>query len=182
MSGEELTMIWRDQASLTEVLSEEQHDWLFNEESLTKRLTELSHGQFAVNVLLEEWQLLRKDEYQMLGVAATQLGWVREVLLLGQGEPWVYARSVAMQTDLNNPHYNLTNIGSKSLGSILFSDKSFHRTPLEFVRYPIELLPVDLAYSDLLGRRSRFINQHVNIMVQEVFLPWFWQQLASKSN
>lgn len=182
MNHEELTLLWQDQASLTEVLSEEQQDWLFNEASLTKRLTSLSHGQFAVNVLLEEWQSLRKDEYQKLGISAAQPGWVREVLLLGQGEPWVYARSVAMQTELNNAYYNLTNIGSKSLGSILFSDDSFHRTPLELVRYPMELLPPELANSNLWGRRSCFINQHLNIIVQEVFLPCFWQQLASISN
>lgn len=181
MNKNPLAIKWHTQQNLQGQLTELEADWLFNEDSLTKRLTELSQQQFAVQVLLEEWQLLRADEYQKIAAPVDKKGWVREVFLTGCGEPWVYARSVAMQTDLKNAEYDLTNIGKKSLGSILFIDKTFQRTPLEATRYPIELLPASHQYANLWGRWSSFVNDEVNVLVQEIFLPAFWQQLAAKN-
>lgn len=171
---------WYSQTALQGKITALEADWLFNKDSLTKRLTELSQHQFAVEVLLEEWQLLRPDEYQKLAAPTDKKGWLREVFLTGCGEPWVYARSVAMQTDLKNAEYDLTNIGGKSLGSILFIDKTFQRTPLEATRYPMQLLPASHQFANLWGRWSSFVNDEVNVLVQEIFLPAFWQALARR--
>ncbi|HWV08668.1 MAG TPA: chorismate lyase, partial [Pseudomonas sp.] len=76
------------------------HDWLFNEDSLTRRLTALSADAFSVTPLNEGWDTLRSDECVALGVAEGSQGWVREVYLRGHGEPWVFARSVAARSAL----------------------------------------------------------------------------------
>ncbi|MBF2975621.1 chorismate lyase, partial [Pseudomonas aeruginosa] len=70
-------------------------DWLFDEGSLTRRLTALADGAFRVEPLLEGWQTLRDDECQGLDVPPGSSGWVREVYLHGHDRPWVFARSVA---------------------------------------------------------------------------------------
>ncbi|UYZ84481.1 chorismate lyase [Entomomonas sp. E2T0] len=182
MKNNLLAIKWRTQSKLYEQLTEQEADWLFNEDSLTQRLTTVSQQQFSIEVLLEEWQILRPDEYQKLAAPIDKKGWVREVFLKGGGEPWVYARSVALQTDLKNDQYDLTNIGEKSLGSILFIDKTFQRTPLEATRYPVELLPTTHQFQNLWGRWSSFINEEVNVIVQEIFLPAFWQKLEIKKS
>lgn len=171
---------WYKRAELQTQLTELEADWLFNEDSLTKRLMVISDQQFSISVLREEWQFLRPDEYNKLSVSPENKGWVREVFLQGYGAPWVYARSVAMQTDLKNDQYNLMNIGNKSLGSILFIDKTFSRTPLEATCYPIEFLPTTHQLPNLWGRWSSFVNEDINVIVQEVFLPAFWKKLQER--
>lgn len=180
MKNNLLDIKWSTQSELYDQVTKQEADWLFNEDSLTQRLTAVSQQQFSIEVLLEEWQILRQDEYQKLATSIDKKGWVREVFLKGCGEPWVYARSVALQTDLKNDQYDLTNIGEKSLGSILFIDKTFQRTPLEATLYPIELLPTTHQFHNLWGRWSSFINKEVNVIVQEIFLPAFWQKLQDQ--
>lgn len=180
MNNNPLTIKWCTESVLQEQVTELEADWLFNEDSLTQRLTAVSQQQFSIEVLLEEWQTLRQDEYQKLAAPIDKKGWVREVFLKGCGEPWVYARSVALQTDLKNDQYDLTNIGEKSLGSILFIDKTFQRTPLEATRYPVELLPITHQFQNLWGRWSSFINEEVNVIVEEIFLPAFWRKLQDQ--
>ncbi|MDP1276635.1 chorismate lyase, partial [Klebsiella pneumoniae] len=75
-------------------------NWLFNENSLTRRLTWLSNDGFSVTPLFEGWQPLRDDECAALNLAPTTVGWVREVYLRGHGQPWVFARSVASRSAL----------------------------------------------------------------------------------
>ena len=95
-------------------------DWLFNEDSLTRRLTVLSNDGFSVTPLQEGWQRLRSDECALLGVADGSQGWVREVYLRGHGQAWVFARSVAARSALEGSGLNLAELGSRSLGELLF--------------------------------------------------------------
>lgn len=172
-----LNIEWSTELLLKDTLSELEQDWLFDNASLTQKLRRLSDDQFFVEVLLGSWQLAREDECQKLNIAPDKACWIREVLLFGADRPWVYARSVASKTSLNHIHYNLDTIGSKPLGEILFSDDSFRRSPLEVTRYPMSLLPAGQQYSNLWARRSNFINNEINVLVQEIFLPDFWQKL-----
>ncbi|MGH8466459.1 MAG: chorismate--pyruvate lyase family protein, partial [Pseudomonas sp.] len=64
-------------------------DWLFDEGSLTRRLTRLSADHFSVTPLYEGWQPLRDDECQALELPSGSEGWVREVYLRGHGQAWV---------------------------------------------------------------------------------------------
>lgn len=175
-----LNIDWSAEVLIQHKITRLERDWLFNGASLTHRLTQLSNNQFSVEVLSASRQLAREDESQKLGITSERQCWVREVLLCGANEAWVYARSVALETNLNHTHYNLNNIGSKPLGAILFSDDSFKRTPLEVAHYPMSLLPSNQQYPDLWARRSSFINNEINVLVQEIFLPSFWQKLQRK--
>ncbi len=87
-------------------------DWLFNQDSLTRRLTELSDGGFSVTPLREGWQALRDDECAALDVPPGSQGWVREVYLRGNGQPWVFARSVAARQALEDSNLDLQKLGS----------------------------------------------------------------------
>ncbi|MHA6491631.1 chorismate--pyruvate lyase family protein [Pseudomonas borbori] len=153
-------------------------DWLFNEESLTRRLGALSNDRFSVTPLLEGWQTLRTDECAALGVAADSEGWVREVYLRGAGEPWVFARSVAARSALEGSGLALERLGSRSLGELLFSDRAFDRGELQACRYPADWLPAAVRAQGLWARRSCFSRGTLGVLVAEVFLPEFWTAAA----
>lgn len=111
-------------------------EWLFHEDSLTRRLTRLSHDGFSVTPLFEGWQRLRADECAALQLPEGSEGWVREVYLLGHGEKWVFARSVAGRAALAHDGLHMDELGTRSLGELLFSDRAFARGPLQICQYP----------------------------------------------
>lgn len=154
-------------------------DWLNEPGSLTRRLTTLSAETFAVEPLVEGWQILRDDECAALGVPAGSEGWVREVYLHGAGQPWVFARSVAARRALEAHPFALDSLGTRALGHLLFSDPAFVRQPIEACRYPAALLPAAVRAVGLWGRRSLFCQGPLGVLVAEVFLPALWQADAA---
>lgn len=149
-------------------------DWLFNEDSLTRRLTRLSESRFSVTPLHEGWQTLRADECAALEVVEGTEGWVREVYLRGHGEKWVFARSVAPRTALEQDGLHMDELGTRSLGELLFSDEAFQRGPMQVCRYPAAWLPTDDIQEALWARRSCFRRAGLSILVAEVFLSTLW--------
>lgn len=165
---------WLNNAQLHPAPAPLQRDWLFDQGSLTRRLSMLSQQQFSVLPLQQGWQVLRRDECAALQVATGSQGWVREVFLRGAGEPWVFARSVAARSALEGSGFDLGKLGSRSLGELLFSDHAFVRGELQVCRYPQAWLPESVREDRLWGRRSCFWRNGLGVLVAEVFLPPFW--------
>ncbi|KUM42613.1 chorismate--pyruvate lyase family protein [Pseudomonas sp. EpS/L25] len=156
--------------------------WLYADRgSLTERLTALSGGHFAVEVLAQGWQPLRPDECQALDVPSASPGWVREVWLLGAGEPWVFARSVAAREALEAADFDLAALGDRPLGHWLFQAPAFVRGPLQACRYPQAWLPEGTEATACWARRSVFRRAPLAILVGEVFLPAFWLHAERES-
>ena len=169
---------WLNAEQLQVLPSALQHDWLFDQGSLTRRLTTLAAGEFAVQPLQQGWQVLRDDECEALGVPAGTEGWVREVYLQGGGQPWVFARSVAARPALEASGFDLHTLGSRSLGELLFSDSAFTRGELQVCHYPAVWLPEAVRAQALWARRSCFRREQLGLLVAEVFLPALWQRQA----
>lgn len=157
-------------------------EWLFNEDSLTRRLTRLSENGFSVTPLHEGWQPLRPDECAALDLDEGSEGWVREVYLRGHDEKWVFARSVAARAALEQDGLHMDELGTRSLGELLFSDKAFERGPMEVCRYPANWLPLEDAQEGLWARRSCFSRASLSILVAEVFLPTLWHAIEVTDN
>lgn len=156
--------------------------WLFHEDSLTRRLTRLSHDGFNVAPLSEGWQRLRIDECLALQLPEGSEGWVREVYLLGHGEKWVFARSVAARSALEHDGLHMDELGTRSLGELLFSDRAFTRGPLQICQYPALWLPDADRQEALWGRRSSFSRGLLSILVAEVFLPNVWRAIENSAD
>jgi len=169
---------WLGADQLYPAPSAELTDWLFDSGSLTRRLTALSTGHFAVTPLEEGWQVLREDECAALGVVPGSEGWVREVYLLGAQQPWVFARSVAAREALEGFAPVLAELGRRPLGELLFSDAAFQRGPIQAGRYPADWLPSEVRREGLWGRRSCFWREALGVLVAEIFLPPLWQHLG----
>ncbi|WP_373416388.1 chorismate lyase [Pseudomonas sp. ABC1] len=163
-------------------LAPDLHDWLFDQGSLTRRLTAQSDGHFDVQPLDEGWQPLRHDECTALGGAPGSIGWVREVYLRGHRQPWVFARSVALRSALEHSGLDLERLGSRSLGELLFSDQAFDRGELETCRYPADWLPGQVREDGLWARRSCFRRGELGVLVAEIFLPELWRAARVNSH
>lgn len=146
-------------------------DWLCDEGSLTRRLMAAGQDDFRVEVLLQEHQPARPDEAAALGLDAGQPLWVREVLLHTAGAPRVFARTVADLQAFNAAGVHLENLGSRSLGQLLFSDPRIQREPIEISLYPAAWLPAPRRTEGCWARRSRFRSERLQLLVCEVFLP-----------
>ncbi|WP_095151681.1 chorismate lyase [Pseudomonas sp. Irchel s3b5] len=168
------TPLWRSRSRLARLPDAPILDWLFDEGSLTRRLIHLSNDAFSVTPLFEGWQPLRTDECAALDLAEGSEGWVREVYLRGHGETWVFARSVASRSALQGDGLHMDELGSRSLGELLFCDRAFQRQAIEVCHYPQAWLPSDVRAPELWGRRSRFDRGALSILVAEIFLPTLW--------
>lgn len=167
--------LWLTQSRLTPLPDSLTLDWLFDEGSLTRRLTRLSNDGFSVTPLFEGWDTLRADECTALDLAEGSEGWVREVYLRGHGEAWVFARSVASRAALQGDGLHMDELGSRSLGELLFCDQAFQRRALEVCHYPEAWLPPAAKAPALWGRRSRFDRGALSVLVAEIFLPSLWR-------
>lgn len=153
-------------------------DWLFNQDSLTKRLVAASAGEFQVQVLAQGFARPRPSEQRALNLPKRQVALIRTVLLLGCGQPWVFARSIIPLTTLRGPYRFLRHLGSQPLGELLFNDPTMQRGDFELLRCnAAELDGTAGALPDpdeiLWGRRSVFYLNHKPLLVGEIFLPEF---------
>ena len=158
-------------------MSQHWRDWLLDKGSLTKRLIAASDGQLTVQVLSQGIEIPRPSEMLALSLPPRQRALIREVLLLGNEQPWVYARSVIPLTTLTGRLRSLRHLDSRPLGALLFNDPSMTRQPIEVAAIsPGTLwLPdvLNLSEVTLWGRRSVFCLDQKPLLVAEIFLPAF---------
>ena len=109
---------------------------------------------------------------------------MREVLLIADGRPVVFARSLLPARNVRGAWNLFQGFGARPLGAALFSDVAITRAPLACSRLDARdaryhrahaLLstrtpPVSLA-RELWGRRSLFCRHGRALMVSEFFLP-----------
>lgn len=165
---------WLFQSQLTPLPDTSILDWLFDNGSLTRRLIHLTNDAFSVTPLFEGWQPLRTDECAALDLAEGSEGWVREVYLRGHGQALVFARSVAARSALQGDGLHMDELGSRSLGELLFCDHAFQRRAIEVCHYPQAWLPSEVRAPGLWARRSRFDRGALSVLVAEIFLPTLW--------
>lgn len=164
---------WRNRAqSFYSDLSPEVADWLFDPSSLTARLIKHCHGRFSVRVLSEGYSHPRLSEHKTLAMKNRETALIREVHLLCDGHPVVYARTVIPVSTLVGPQRRLLHLGDKPLGAVLFSDKTMQRGEVQIARLKPEYVKLDTdEQSKVWGRRSVFKLNDKPLLVSEYFLP-----------
>jgi chorismate--pyruvate lyase len=106
------------------------HDWLTHAASLTARIRARSR-HFEVCVLYQGPAALHPVEHRLLG--GTGVAHVREVLLMADGVPVVWARTVLRASALRGPWHFLGRLGTRPLGERLFTDPAISRTRFAFL-------------------------------------------------
>ncbi|MGI9284492.1 MAG: chorismate--pyruvate lyase family protein, partial [Pseudomonadales bacterium] len=149
---------------------------LLDSGSLTARLVAVCE-HFEVVVQRQFWGFPRPSERRLLQLNARRYVLIREVALVCDGQPVVFARSVMPAESLSGALRHLRRFGNRSLGSLLYADPDLHRSDFELARASAGLFRVpETVYagdSAIWGRRSRFILKDKPLMVSEIFLPGF---------
>lgn len=151
--------------------------WLSDRGSLTRRL-KARHADFHVRPVARGLASPFRDEAQALHLAPEILAYVRDVLLLGDGQVRVYAHSVLPRLGLRGAWNGITRLGSRPLGEALFSDPRIRRLGLTMrrldARHPLfraAQRQAPFAERHLWARRSIFCLNGRPLLVTEVFLP-----------
>ncbi len=136
-----------------------------------------SQNQFRVEILQHKIAVPRLSERRSLALKPRSAAIIREVLLWGREEPWVYARTIIPLTSLSGPLAHLKKPDSRPLGAMLFSNPTMQRGPMELgcLTPDNSILPNRLCDIDspLWGRRSVFRVAGKPLLVSEIFLPTF---------
>jgi len=171
--------VWVDLTNLSaERVPERVAVWLEDQGSLTKALIDACAGQFRVEVQHQGWADASSGERHLLEMSAGQKAMLREVDLLCDEQPWVFARTVIPADSLSGRVGMLAHLGDKPLGAVLFSDPDTRRRKVEIAR----LTPGHSLYvtacehlaekpAEVWGRRTLFEYAGKLILVNEIFLP-----------
>lgn len=153
-------------------------DWLLDKGSLTQRLRCACAGPFRVAVLRQGWTRPDRDEARLLGLRLDAWAWTREVHLLCDEHPWVFARTLIPAATLRGRGRRLTQLGTRPLGHVLFADPGVRRGPVEIARLVAGQSLHRRAFANrsepleaLWGRRSMFWIENRPLLVCEIFLP-----------
>lgn len=151
--------------------------WLTDNGSLTAALKSRCP---ALQVMRLRQGLARPhaDERTLLGLTPKAYALIREVMLLCDERPLVFAHSVIPRAGLAGPWRSLSRLGNRPLGEALFADPRIVRHPLQYRRldrrhplYRSAVHHLTLQPSWLWARRSVFARDGYPILVTEVFLP-----------
>ncbi|MER2558266.1 MAG: chorismate lyase [Candidatus Competibacter denitrificans] len=152
--------------------------WLLDPGSLTQRLRCACAGTFRVRVLGQGWTRPSRDEAAALRLRGSVWAWTREVQLLCDEHPWVFARTLIPPQTLRGRGRRLTALGTKPLGAVLFADPRAQRGPVEIARIVAGQSLHQRAFAGfaespqvIWGRRSVFRIDRDPLLVLELFLP-----------
>ncbi|AXF78121.1 chorismate lyase [Erwinia tracheiphila] len=147
-------------------------DWLMEEDSMTRRF-EQHCEQVTVNVICEEFITAEQAEAEAALLPHASRYWLREILLCGDGVPWLAGRTVVPESTLNGPEQMLQHLGTRPLGHYLFAASTLTRDFIE---------PGQVG--GLWGRRSRLRLSDKPLLLTELFLPpapLYWPMRAEGS-
>ncbi|WLF83119.1 chorismate lyase [Moraxella sp. ZY210820] len=139
--------------------------WLYAQGSLTKQLTQLAQGQFAVQLQAEYYQRLTLQDSLWLDMPYHHVAWVRESYLLGVNrQAWVQAKSIFPILSMQTHARRFKTLKHRPMGHLLFS----RYVPSDCQRRIIQL---EQGWT----RQNRYIWRNSCFIVQETFLPEFEQ-------
>ena len=139
--------------------------WLLDTGSLTQRLKDAYPGTFEVQVIHHDWGRPTHNERRFLSMPERETASIREVVLVCNGAPRVFARSILPATSLEGRNSQLLKLKDRPLGAFLFAQPDLERGPIELTRV------LDHQQNPVWGRRSCFILDHKPLAVCEYFLP-----------
>lgn len=152
------------------------YPWLFEYDSLTQELRNRYGADFKVDVLFQQWRPAFNEECRQLGVAQHRYQMIREVLLIGNEQPLILARTVMPSATIATAHRKLSGLGSRPLGEVLFAYPDLQRRQRQISHLSPDNWNPDLQKrfsldTAIWGRRTIYAIHQQPLMVAEFFLP-----------
>lgn len=161
--------------------------WVIDQGSLTRAVVQACDGRFRVQVQRQGWGGALPSERRLLQMKPGLTSLLREVKLLCDQTPWVFARTLIPATSLRGRARLLARLRDRPLGAVLFADPNTERRAIEVAR----LTPRHALYQsacshlwrkpvELWGRRTLFAYAGQPLLVNEIFLPAAPPRAAAK--
>jgi chorismate--pyruvate lyase len=151
--------------------------WLHDHGSLTRRMQQRC-DKFGVRNVCDCLMTAAHDETALLGLPPRQKIFTREVFLLADNQPVVFAHSVVAPQHLRGAWQSLQHLGNRPLAALLFAHPLVQRAPLHYrtlkPNHPLyrrAIVTPDIPPLKLFARRSLFTLHGAPLLVTEVFLP-----------
>jgi chorismate--pyruvate lyase len=152
--------------------------WLRDPTSLTQRVQAACSGHFRVAVLSQVWARPSRSEARALRLRPGVRALVRQVCLMCDDSPWVYASTVIPRTTLTGVQRKLARLHTRPLGAVLFADPTMRRGQVEVARlvhgdclYAHAVAALAQPPAEIWARRSLFFLRNKPLLVTEAFLP-----------
>ena len=170
---------WSDWSQHRYGIPYEAQVWLRDTGSLTRRIVQCcGSGRFRVRLLKQGWDLPLNSERQALHIRQGRFALVRDVVLLCDDRPWVFARTWIPRTTLQGSARRLVHLGERPLGAVLFSDPQvirgstlIARLTLGHTLFDAAKMQLEQSPKQLWGRRTLFYLGRRPLLVNELFLP-----------
>lgn len=156
-------------------------NWLLEPNSLTNRMKNTFHNPFSVCLMGQGLAKPLLADAQCLNQRPYRYALIREVMLNINDQPFVFARTT-LPKKVAHSLQELTHLGSKPLGEVIFSYPALKRVRLDLAK--IDSTQLNLKTQKLLdgqphiwARRNTYkINKDV-FLVNEFFLPALFNKL-----
>ena len=150
--------------------------WIFEAGSITQRLRNYYGPGVRVQVLKNDWHRPFISESHLLKSPHAKYSLIREVLLSVDNTPLVLARTIIPERTIKSAQHNLSHLGSRPLGEVIFSYPKLERLALEISHtskqaWKAEIQKATHIQQDLWGRRTVYAIHHHPLLVSEFFLP-----------
>ncbi len=135
--------------------------WVQHQGSLTQKLQQACQ-QLRVEVIYQGWQENLSEKISPKSTALEQI-WLREVLLKGDGTPWIFAQTTLPETTVQNVAQYVLQLGEQPIGLWLFK-QPMQRVSLYWRQDP---------ETGLYARYSDFDLKGHPLQIKELFLAEF---------
>jgi len=148
--------------------------WTYESGSLTQRLRNFYGDGVAVKILLQRWHTPFLSERRLLRLPENQYSLTREILLHANGKPLILARTIIPAVTVKVAKRNLSKLGNRPLGEIIFSYPKLERIAMDVTLIePSTWTQSAIAEVDInqpiWGRRTVYAIAHKQMLVSEVF-------------
>ena len=134
--------------------------WLIENGPITKRISD--NENFELNLIRDEIDEVDERDKKYLGNITGDIK-VREVILLGNKVPKVYAKSLIPVHTVEEGFSKLGSLGTKPLGDILFEKDIFNKVDVLYSTFKHE---VNIFW----GRKTKYLVKNLPFSVMEIFL------------
>jgi chorismate--pyruvate lyase len=150
--------------------------WIYEPGSLTQRIKDHYGDAFAVKVLFHQWRLPFLSECRLLQQPHNKYCLTREVLLTGDKQPLILARTIIPAQTLKGTQRALSRLGNRPLGEVIFSYPKLQRLEMDIACVEISnwsstIIDQTRIKGPQWGRRTIYAIQHRQMLVSEFFLP-----------
>jgi len=169
--------LWQEnRQGLRHKIPENVQSWIYESDSLTQRLRNFYGDGVAVKILRQRWHTPFLSERRLLKLPEHHYSLMREVLLHANGKPLILARTIIPASTIKAAKSNLSHLGTRPLGEIIFSYPKLERIAMDvtLINPSIWTQPAIAEAGinqPIWGRRTVYAIAHKQMLVSEFFLP-----------